>query len=167
MKKVVRRRGFTIIEVSLVLSIAGLIFLMVFVALPALQRNQRDAQRREDVMTYLEQLNRYTTNNRGALPTNWGSFMDTYFNKGHSDPSGGDKYGYEVVDCGASVGLDERCTAKEIDALHASDFPYKDYTFLIVKQATCDEDVPIKTASPRTVAILYRLEGGGVYCDNL
>ncbi|MCL2869540.1 prepilin-type N-terminal cleavage/methylation domain-containing protein, partial [Candidatus Saccharibacteria bacterium] len=34
------RQGFTIIEVVLVLAIAGLIFLMVFIALPALQRSQ-------------------------------------------------------------------------------------------------------------------------------
>ena len=39
-------KGFTIIEVVLVLAIAGLIFLMVFIALPALQRNQRDTQRK-------------------------------------------------------------------------------------------------------------------------
>ena len=36
------KKGFTIIEVVLVLAIAGLIFLMVFVALPALQRGQRE-----------------------------------------------------------------------------------------------------------------------------
>ncbi len=40
------RGGFTIIEVVLVLAIAGLIFLMVFIALPALQRAQRDSQRK-------------------------------------------------------------------------------------------------------------------------
>ena len=43
------RCGFTIIEVVLVLAVAGLVFLMVFVAFPALQRNQRDAQRRQDM----------------------------------------------------------------------------------------------------------------------
>ena len=32
-------KGFTIIEVALVLAIAGLIFLVVFLALPALQRS--------------------------------------------------------------------------------------------------------------------------------
>ena len=42
------KKGFTIIEVVLVLAIAGLIFLMVFVALPALQRSQRDTQRRDE-----------------------------------------------------------------------------------------------------------------------
>ena len=43
------KKGFTIIEVVLVLAIAGLIFLMVFVALPALQRSQRDTARRNDM----------------------------------------------------------------------------------------------------------------------
>ena len=42
------KQGFTIIEVVLVLAIAGLIFLMVFIAWPALQRSQRDTQRRND-----------------------------------------------------------------------------------------------------------------------
>ncbi|MBS7346123.1 MAG: type II secretion system protein [Candidatus Sacchiramonaceae bacterium] len=47
------KNAFTIIEVVLVLAIAGLIFLMVFIALPALQRNQRDAQRRSDLSRVL------------------------------------------------------------------------------------------------------------------
>ena len=41
------KKGFTIIEIVLVLAIAGLIFLMIFVALPALQRSQRDTQRKK------------------------------------------------------------------------------------------------------------------------
>ncbi len=41
-----KEKGFTIIEVVLVLAIAALIFLMVFIALPALQRNQRDTARK-------------------------------------------------------------------------------------------------------------------------
>ena len=42
-------RGFTIIEVVLVLAIAGLIFLMVFIALPAMNRGQRNRQRSNDM----------------------------------------------------------------------------------------------------------------------
>ena len=49
MKKHKLYEGFTIIEVVLVLAIAGLIFLMVFLALPALQRSQRDTQRKNDM----------------------------------------------------------------------------------------------------------------------
>ena len=45
-KQQLKERGFTIIEVVLVLAIAALIFLMVFVALPALQASQRDSARK-------------------------------------------------------------------------------------------------------------------------
>lgn len=60
--------GFTIIEVVLVLAIAGLIFLMVFIALPALQRAQRDTQRRDDLARVSTALTQYQTNNNGRLP---------------------------------------------------------------------------------------------------
>lgn len=50
-KQQLKERGFTIIEVVLVLAIAALIFLMVFIALPALQSSQRDTARKEDVST--------------------------------------------------------------------------------------------------------------------
>ena len=64
------QKGFSIIEVVLVLAIAGLIFLMVFVALPALQRNQRDQARRSDVGIVGSAVSSYASNNRGKLPTN-------------------------------------------------------------------------------------------------
>ena len=63
-----QKQGFTIIEVVLVLAIAGLIFLMTFLALPALNRTQRDARRRDDISILLRKIKDYQTNNRGALP---------------------------------------------------------------------------------------------------
>lgn len=62
-------KGFTIIEVVLVLAIAGLIFLMVFIALPALQRNQRDTARKNEVSKVLAAVTSYQGNNRGQTPT--------------------------------------------------------------------------------------------------
>ncbi len=62
------KKGFTIIEVVLVLAIAALIFLMVFIALPALQRNQRDQARKQDVTNVAGAVNSYTGNNRGGFP---------------------------------------------------------------------------------------------------
>ena len=56
------KKGFTIIEVVLVLAIAGLIFLMVFIALPAMQRSQRDTQRRNDMGRVQTALLQYQTN---------------------------------------------------------------------------------------------------------
>jgi prepilin-type N-terminal cleavage/methylation domain-containing protein len=64
-----RSAGFTIIEVVLVLAIAGLIFLMVFIALPSLQRSQRDTQRKDDLSRIQTQITSYSNNNRGAVPT--------------------------------------------------------------------------------------------------
>jgi len=68
MKEIKAKKGFTIIEVVLVLAIAGLIFLMVFIALPALQRGQRDTQRRNDMSRFMSQVNSFQTNNRGRAP---------------------------------------------------------------------------------------------------
>ena len=74
------KKGFTIIEVVLVLAIAGLIFMMVFIALPALQRSQRDTQRSNDVARVQTALNNYQANNRGAIPT------DGNYIAGHEKP---------------------------------------------------------------------------------
>ena len=67
MKK--QQKGFTIIEVVLVLAIAGLIFLMVFIALPALQRGQRDQARKNDVSTVASAVNTFKSNNRSSFGT--------------------------------------------------------------------------------------------------
>lgn len=65
-----QQKGFTIIEVILVLAIAGLIFLMVFLALPALQRGQRDTQRKTDLGRVLTAVQNFQSNNRNAVPAN-------------------------------------------------------------------------------------------------
>lgn len=62
-------KGFTIIEVLIVLAIAGLIMLVVFLAVPALQRNARNTQRKSDVSAMLAAVNEYTANNAGKLPS--------------------------------------------------------------------------------------------------
>ena len=62
------KKGFTIIEVVLVLAIAGLIFLMVFIALPALQSAQRNTQRDEDLQRFVSAVTDYSGNNSGRLP---------------------------------------------------------------------------------------------------
>jgi len=66
--------GFTIIEVLIVLVIAGLIMLIVFLAVPALQRSSRNTQRRDDVAKLLAIAQEFTNNNNGTLPTAAGCF---------------------------------------------------------------------------------------------
>lgn len=62
------KKGFTIIEVVLVLAIGGLIFLMVFIALPALQRSQRNSQRRNDMDRVAAAIIEYQKHNKGKIP---------------------------------------------------------------------------------------------------
>ena len=71
------KKGFTIIEVVLVLAIAGLIFLMVFLALPALQRSQRDAQRKQDVAMVVTALHNWKANNKGRGDASMGNSVLT------------------------------------------------------------------------------------------
>lgn len=66
-------RGFTIIEVLIVLAIAGLIMLIVFLAVPALQRNNRNTQRRSDAAHLSGLIGEFITNNNGAAPTAFGT----------------------------------------------------------------------------------------------
>lgn len=64
-----RTEGFTIIEVMIVLVIAAVILLIVFLAVPALQRNSRNTQRRNDVAQLSSAVTEFTNNNSGKLPT--------------------------------------------------------------------------------------------------
>lgn len=109
-----KEKGFTIIEVVLVLAIAGLIFLMVFIALPTLQKSQRDTQRKNDLSRIMTQLTSYSSNNRGTIPTSLNSttsgntFVQNYLEgtakqagSGYQDPSSGE--GYKFLDTGGVV----------------------------------------------------------------
>ncbi len=60
-------KGFTIIEVMIVLAIAGLIILAVFLAVPALQRNSRNTQRKSDVGRIGSGAQTVINNNNGDL----------------------------------------------------------------------------------------------------
>lgn len=57
------QKGFTIIEVALVLAVGALIFLVVFLAVPALQRNQRNDARKRDQSQIVEAITSYIANN--------------------------------------------------------------------------------------------------------
>lgn len=60
-----RKEGFTIIEVLIVLAIAGLIMLIVFLAVPALQRNARNTQRTNDASLIASAVNECLGNRNG------------------------------------------------------------------------------------------------------
>jgi prepilin-type N-terminal cleavage/methylation domain-containing protein len=69
LQKKLRDEGFTIIEVMIVLAIAGVIIVIVLVVIPTVQRNSRNQQIRSDATNMIGYINEYITNNNGALPT--------------------------------------------------------------------------------------------------
>ena len=63
-----KESGFTIIEVLIVLAIAGLILLVVFLAVPALQRNSRNTTIKNDAQNVLGGVSEYRGAKDGANP---------------------------------------------------------------------------------------------------
>lgn len=61
-------QGFTIIEVLIVLAIAGAILLLVFLAVPNLQRSNRNTQRKDDISRVGSTVQEFINNNNGRLP---------------------------------------------------------------------------------------------------
>ena len=57
----------------IVLAIAGLIMAIIFLAVPALQRNTHNNSRRSDAAHLAGLVNEYAANKAGALPTAWGT----------------------------------------------------------------------------------------------
>ena len=156
------KSGFTIVETTLVIAIAGLIFLMVFIALPAVNRVQRDTQRRDQMAKILTKIKDYQTNNRGALPSNWAEFYSAYL-PGLEDPLGG---GYELkkVDCGTNYAGGE-CTNNVLTNIDSATFS-GERTMYVIEQATCNGEKVIRSNQARKVALLYKLESGGAACLN-
>lgn len=147
-------KGFTIIEVVLVLAIAALIFLMVFIALPALQRGQRDTQRKNDIARVQTAVQNFQSNNRNALPTFDAAFISSYLTVGgdkFQDPDG-TPYTFDGTSNNPSTFVSGQI----------------DYTV----KAVCNGDtVATKDANGNNygatkVAIQYKLEGGGTACVN-
>lgn len=150
-----KEKGFTIIEVVLVLAIAGLIFLMVFIALPALQRSQRDTQRKQDLSRALTQVNNYQSNNRNSLPSDWNAFATNYLRASgdtFADPSGGD-YTFQTPVVGVSTLTGSFSTSNQGN-------------IYVNTGATCGTDGAVVAAGSNKVSLRLYLEGGGIDCTN-
>ena len=166
MKKIQSKQsGFTIIEVVLVLAIAGLIFLVVFLALPQLQRSRRDTARRDQVGRIISSLTQSASNAGGDFPQNLAEFEsfvedDNYFGacsttgnptecESFSDPSEGSidiSYGYATGLNWGTVG--DRGVVF-----------YRD-------EAVCNGGDSVAATGSRQIAVVMTLEQGGSYCQD-
>ena len=166
MQDIKSKKGFTIIEVVLVLAIAGLIFLMVFIALPAMQRSQRDTQRRNDYSQLSAAMTTYMTSNNGQLPGTGSLEPARYVNEDGTDPDG-NKYILEVVNCSASQNQSagEACSNTSFDLTGTTVDRDTGTKVYIVKNARCDGGKPVYSKSSRSFAIYGQVESGNsIYC---
>lgn len=163
-----KQQGFTIIEVVLVLAIAGLIFLMVFIALPTLQKNQRDTTRRNDVSRFKAQVNQFQANNKGLVPTNAQvadmtatGFAQKYLGMSTTpgqgswlDPLSGNNYAYKAFVTNIPT------TLTSTDAAGT-------WTYLAGQKCNGEDFTSSGGSATRTYAIAMKLEGSGIACmDN-
>lgn len=153
-----RKKAFTIIEVVLVLAIAGLIFLMVFIAFPALSRSRRDTQRRSDLSKVIAQIQSYQVNNNNLVPnlaTAKGRFLKDYLKGGEgstefTEPKIGKPYDFRDQD---------PAEGENGDDLHL--IQYK------VGYKCNGEDLTQISGGGRVVSVRIKLESGGIHCrDN-
>ncbi len=161
-------QGFTIIEVVLVLAIAGLIFLIVFLALPGLQRGRRDTQRKNDAGRIMSALDTYAGNNGGVYPNNLttdvvtsfgtdsaaNSFWERYADVDNTlrNPSNGNIY---TVGVGVASG----------DAVADFAAPRGDQV-VYARNASCNGEFLQAGTGDRQVAVVVELEAGTTYCQD-
>jgi prepilin-type N-terminal cleavage/methylation domain-containing protein len=144
-----REKGFTIIEVLIVLAIAGVIMLVVFLAVPALQRNSHNTTRKSDVAHLAGLINEYAANNTGALPTSIVAGAAAVPPAANTLYLNNDKFSIEDV------------TTNQPTATIPATLPTTiDQTFVYTK-AVCNGNTPTASGSTRTAVIYYVVEGTG------
>lgn len=93
-----RSAGFTIIEIVLVLAIASIIFLIIFLVVPAAQRAARDQQRKSDLGQLVAAIEEWRLNHPGQhidTPEEMDQLMAS-FSEYHKEPKTGEPYDYEI-----------------------------------------------------------------------
>lgn len=150
--------GFTIIEVMIVLAVAGLIMAIVLVAIPQLQRNTRNSARRDIMGRIKTEIDSYAGNNNGKIPqssTDLSSFTTRYLNGVDiKDPQSGSDMGLTYLTTAPPNGVPQNANLPAIGAIN-----YRD-------NKSCDGEA-LASGNGRTYALWTQLEGGAVYClDN-
>ncbi len=160
------QEGFTIIEVLIVLAIAGLILLIVFLAVPALQRSSRNTNRKNDAAAILASISEYGTNNSGALPSdiNFANNSLTVCNVANctagTDAESVAKLGYYTGMSATVAGAPTKGDVTLETAYTAPPSPAID-AMIIEEQSTCTSATAAATGSTRAVAVLYGIEASG------
>ena len=146
---------------------------MVFIALPALQRSQRDAQRKQDVSRLLDAVQRYKSNNRGQLPSVLQTASWVALTNSSSD---------RFIKTYLAVDGPFRNPQGEIWNIHGSMYntPGSELPPAVISSAIgqlkefrsavgmkCDGSGLVAAQGPSHVAVRIYLENGGTYCESI
>lgn len=147
------KKGFTIIEVVLVLAIAGLIFLVVFLALPALQKGQRDTQRKNDLSRFMSQLANYQSNNQGNVPAATSTAVTDFVTR-YLTPNG---ESFSDPTTGALYTVTAQTTLANLPSSNGDIYYYAG--------ARCNGEAAPSAGTARQVAVAIKLERGTLLCQ--
>lgn len=137
--------GFTIIEVLIVLAIAGLIMLIVFLAVPALQRNSRNTQIKNAASAVLGAVSEFQNNNNGSMPTTVA--VDAGGTVTVSSTATGTSPATAKIQGGYTVGT-------------GTAMPSDTGSMVVYLNRKCNGNAFGGSATPRSVAIGYLIESG-------
>jgi prepilin-type N-terminal cleavage/methylation domain-containing protein len=176
--------GFTIIEVMIVLAIAALILLIVFLAVPALQRSSRNTQRKNDAANISSQISSLESNNNGKLPSGVaaGGSSGSDTSKLEICSSGGNSVGSTSSTCASVSGTSDSETVN-LGYYTSDNIAFADATssglsggsstisisgttstkkpdqLAVITGATCNGN-SVAVGNSRQIAIVYWIEGG-------
>ncbi len=139
-----RSQGFTIIEVLIVLAIAGLIILIVFLAVPALQRNNRNTQIRNNAGSVLGGVNEFVSNNNGQLPTGIATAAD----------------GTVTISGGAGTSAVTTKIKAGTTAINGTAMPANTGSIVVYLDRKCNGNAFAAAATPRAYAAGFLVESG-------
>ena len=133
---------------------------MVFIALPALQRNQRDTQRKNDMARVLSAVKSFQANNNGIAPQkgDYGPNLVPNYLKANGDKFK-DPDGSEYVFDTGSNGYDTPLKG-------ARKSEYGSSIIYVYYQYECDDGKVKVSSGKNKIAYSIALESGGVYCVN-
>lgn len=165
-----KQKGFTIIEVLIVLAIAGLIISIVFLAVPQLQRNARDSKRQNIANRLSTELGAYAANNQGTYPFRGldGSYKDC----STSDTGGQSCYDWYNRYINGNIDVTDPKTGSPTRIFYTNNFNGSGWslgTAAIIVGTTCAGDRPSTgastgaTATSKQFALVIALERTNTY----
>lgn len=155
-----RVEGFTIVEVGLVLALGALIFLSVFLVLPAFQRNARDNARKDDVAAVANAVSKFYANDPSNILSNPND-LRKYLN----DFSSGSSLSVRSACATTATGLMHGGQLDYDQILVCSGYRCKTDGVTQVNGSADDSKAMIEESGERSAAVLTRLESGDAKQD--